>query len=145
MAADFSFISNAHPQFIEGLYTDYLRNPDGIDPEWASFFKGFDYAVDRNGGSALSTTETRSISSSQIAKEFAVFRMIRAYRKRGHLLATTNPIRPRKDRKPFLALADFGLNDSDLDTVFAAAQYVGKAGASLRDIIEFLKKTYAGE
>lgn len=145
MAADFSFISNAHPQFIEGLYTDYLRNPDGIDPEWASFFKGFDYAVDRNGGSALSTTETRSISSSQIAKEFAVFRMIRAYRKRGHLLATTNPIRPRKDRKPFLALADFGLNDGDLDTVFAAAQYVGKAGASLRDIIEFLKKTYAGD
>ncbi|MBS1615521.1 MAG: 2-oxoglutarate dehydrogenase E1 component [Bacteroidetes bacterium] len=145
MAADFSFISNAHPQFIEGLYTDYLRNPEGIDPEWASFFKGFDYALDRNGGSALNSSTTGSINSGQMAKEFAVFRMIRAYRKRGHLLATTNPIRPRKDRKPFLALADFGLDDSDLNTVFAAGQYVGKAGMTLRDILDFLKKTYTGD
>ncbi len=141
--ADYSFIANAHPQFIEGLYTDYLNNPQGIDPEWASFFKGFDYATGRNGGS--SAAAATSVSGTQIAKEFGVFRMIRAYRKRGHLISTTNPIRPRKDRKPFLDLSDFGLSDADLDSTFAAGQFVGKPGAKLRDIIDFLKKTYAGD
>jgi 2-oxoglutarate dehydrogenase E1 component len=146
MAADYSFISNAHPQFIEGLYTDYLKNPEGIDPEWASFFKGFDYAIGRNGG-FVSPTGGKGLAADagQIGKEFSVFRLIRAYRKRGHLLATTNPIRPRKDRKPFLALENFGLSEADMDTRFAAGQFVGMPGVPLRDILAFLKKTYAGE
>lgn len=143
--ADFSFISNAHPQFIEGLYTDYLKNPEGIDPEWASFFKGFDYAMGRNGGITEVTTGKPVAVEGQMMKEFGVFRMIRAYRKRGHLLATTNPIRPRKDRKPFLNLEDFGLAESDLDTPFAAGWYIKQQGAKLRDILAFLKKTYTGD
>jgi 2-oxoglutarate dehydrogenase E1 component len=146
--ADFSFISNAHPQYIEGLYTDYLKNPEGIDPEWASFFKGFDYAIGRNGGSmatAVAGARPVAVDAGQLGKELAVYRMIRAYRKRGHLLATTNPIRPRKDRKPFLALQDFGLSEADLDTLFAVGEVVGMSGAKLRDILDFLKKTYAGD
>ncbi len=142
--ADYSFISNAHPQYIEGLYTDYIKNPEGVDPEWASFFKGFDYAVGRNGGS-VATAPGKPVEGDQLMKEFGVVRMILAYRRRGHLLATTNPIRPRKDRKPFLALADFGLSEADLDTPFAAGWYIGQAGAKLRDILAFLKKTYAGD
>ena len=143
--ADYSFISNAHPQFIEGLYTDYLKNPEGIDPEWASFFKGFDYATGRNGGSAVTAATGKSVDAGQMMKEFGVFRMIRAYRKRGHLLATTNPIRPRKDRKPFLNPEDFGLSEADMDTAFAAGWYINQQGAKLRDIVAFLKKTYAGD
>ncbi len=141
--SDFSFISNAHPAYIEGLYTDYLKNPEGIDSEWASFFKGFDYATGRTGGSTV--TDSKSIDGAQIAKEFGVFRMIRAYRKRAHLLATTNPIRPRKDRKPYLDLKDFGLSEADMDTSFAAGYFIDREGAKLRDILAFLKKTYAGD
>jgi 2-oxoglutarate dehydrogenase E1 component len=140
--ADFSFISNAHPSFIDGLYTDYLKNPEGIDSEWASFFKGFDYATGRSGGA---TINGQAKDPGQMAKEFAVFRLIRAYRKRGHLLATTNPVRPRKDRKPFLNLEDFNLSDADLDSTFVAGGYIGKENATLRDILAFLKKTYAGD
>ncbi len=143
--ADYSFISNAHPQFIEGLYTDYLKNPEGIDPEWASFFKGFDYAAGRNGGSSVAVGAGKPVDEGQMMKEFGVFRMIRAFRKRGHLLATTNPIRPRKDRKPFLNLEDFGLSEADLDTTFNAGWYINHASAKLRDIVAFLKKTYAGD
>ena len=139
---DFSAINNAHPAYIEGLYTDYLKNAEGVDPEWASFFKGFDYATDRSGGASANG---KSVDGAQLSKEFGVFRMIRAFRKRGHLLATTNPIRPRKDRKPFLDLADFGLEDKDMESAFAAGDYIGMAGAKLKDIIAFLKKTYAGD
>ena len=140
--ADYSFISNAHPAFIEGLYTDYLKNPEGIDPEWASFFKGFDFATGRNGGASVAAV---GIPADQMSKEFGVLRMILGFRRRGHLLATTNPIRPRKDRKPFLDLEDFGLSESDMDTVFSSGHYIGMKGAKLRDIHAFLKKTYTGD
>src|SRR5438445_10001503 len=42
---DFSFITNSHPSYIEGLYQDYVKNPDTVDPEFRKFFEGFDFAV----------------------------------------------------------------------------------------------------
>ena len=51
---DFSFITNSHPSYIEGLYQDYVKNPDTVDPEFRKFFEGFDFAVNqgRNGYTA---------------------------------------------------------------------------------------------
>ena len=42
---DFSFITNSHPAYIEGLYQDFVKNPDAVDPEFRRFFEGFDFAV----------------------------------------------------------------------------------------------------
>ena len=42
--SDFSFISNAHPAYIESMYVRFLENPTSIDPEWYHFFKGFEFA-----------------------------------------------------------------------------------------------------
>lgn len=46
------------------------------------------------------TPISTSSNSIDIRKEFAVYQLIRAYRKRGHLISNTNPIRPRKIVKP---------------------------------------------
>ncbi|MCS6833862.1 MAG: thiamine pyrophosphate-dependent enzyme, partial [Flammeovirgaceae bacterium] len=77
-------------------------------------------------------------------KELAVYRLIEAYRSRGHLQSKTNPVRPRKDRKARLELADFDLSENDLDTVFEAGNEIGIGPAPLRKIIESLKKIYEG-
>jgi len=42
---DFSYITNSHPSFIEGLYRDFTENPEGVDPELRKFFEGFDFAM----------------------------------------------------------------------------------------------------
>ena len=42
---DYSFITNSHPSYIEGLYQDFVKNPDAVDPEFRKFFEGFDFAV----------------------------------------------------------------------------------------------------
>ena len=70
--------------------------------------------------------------------------MIRAYRKRGHLASTTNPIRPRKDRHPQLELERFNLSDADLNTSFFAGRFVGAKDAPLKDIVAKLQKLYTG-
>ncbi len=116
-----------------------------VDPEWKKFFEGFDFAVANNlADTAPAAGNGKAISGTALEKEIIVFDLIRSYRKRGHLIATTNPIRPRKDRKPRLELSDFGLSAADLETSFYAGHFIGLKNAKLKDIIAKLKRLYAG-
>jgi 2-oxoglutarate dehydrogenase E1 component len=77
-------------------------------------FEGFDFAVNNQIASKSPSSTGQSVSNIQLSKELAVFQLIEAYRKKGHLVAKTNPIRERKDRNANLDLAIFGLSDKDL-------------------------------
>ncbi len=70
--------------------------------------------------------------------------MINAYRSRGHLFARTNPILPGKIFKPSLDIENFGLTSEDLNRTFFAGKEIGLENSTLKEIIEFLKKTYCG-
>ena len=147
MPADFSYTANAHPAYIEALYHDYQQNPDAVDASWRNFFAGFDFATQSTNGSSVATPSADAVggtAATNITKEFQVYALIDAYRRRGHLIADTNPIRPRKDRQPRLALADFGLTDNDLDTPFAAGSAIAMPAATLRNIIGTLRNVYTG-
>ena len=39
-----SFLSNAHPAYLEGLYERYRDQPEQLDPSWQHFFAGFSLA-----------------------------------------------------------------------------------------------------
>ena len=146
---NFSYLSGTHGSYIESLYETYRTTPNELDPQWQKFFEGFEFANqfgDKGSGTAQSQSPPLSaISSGAIDKEFAVASLIEAYRNRGHLLANTNPVRNRKDRKPRLDLVDFGLSESDLETVFSACSLIGLQGKPLSQVIEKLKKTYQGK
>lgn len=140
---DFSFVTGPTPEYIESLYREFAKDSTQVDPEWKKFFEGFDFAISNSIAGTPADGAKASVSGSQLEKELGVFELIRAYRKRGHLVATTNPIRTRKDRKPRLELANFGLSDSDLDTVFFAGKFIGLKDAKLKDIVARLKALYA--
>ena len=138
--ADFSFIANAHPNYIESMYQRYIQNPDLLDDTWRAFFKGFEFAELSTNGEVKPQAEIEFTN-----KEFQALSLIKAFRNRGHLLSTTNPIRQRRNRRPNLKLEDFGLAESDLETTFMAGTETGiKNPAKLKDIIEHLTKTYCG-
>lgn len=148
---DFSYVMNSHPSYIESLYSDFQKNPDSVDSDLRKFFEGFDFAINNNvsSGNGVATppagyTDKTPIKNEHLAKELGVFRLIRAYRKRGHLVATTNPIRSRIDRHPQLDLHHFGLSDSDMETQFSASALISMENAKLKDILAKLKKIYAG-
>ncbi len=148
MMKDFSYVMSSHPSYVESLYNDFLKDPASVDGEWKKFFEGFDFAISKaNGNGVMASsvgTDKTPVSNEQLSKELGVFRLIRAYRKRGHLVATTNPIRPRIDRKPQLDLSYFGLSDADLETEYQIGSYLGMGNAKLKDILARLKKIYAG-
>lgn len=136
---DLSVISNAHPSYIDAQYQDYLKDPNTVEKEWRSFFTGFDlaYKYGENGaGTHLEEDKTAS------SKEFRVLKLIAGYRNKGHLLAHTNPLKPRKDRHAELELYNFGLEESDLDIEFYSGHEIGIGKATLRTIVDRLKKIY---
>lgn len=140
---DYSFLANAHPAYIESLYKQFRENPESLDSSWYMFFKGFDFASQENGNGSTKTAPD-TLDDEAFRKELAVRSLIYGYRHRGHLLSTTNPIRKRKDRHPFLDLEHFGLGDNDLETVFRAGDAIGLKNATLRQIRERLIALYCG-
>lgn len=140
---DFQYITNSHPQFIEGLYNDFLKDPNSIDPEMKKFFEGFDFAVSSGSASSVSTSTTAATAGIDWMREIMVYRLILGYRNKGHLIADTNPIRQRKDRGANIELSFYGFSEADLDKEFHAGQFVGLGTTTLRNILQHLEKCYA--
>jgi len=141
---DFQYITNPHPAYIESLYQDFIKNPSSIDIEMRKFFEGFDFALSMSssGEKAVADGNTDSQTTVQFAKELSVYQLIQAYRRKGHLIATTNPVRQRKDRSANLTLENFGLSEADLSSNFEIGKFIGLGRASLQTIITHLKKCY---
>lgn len=129
-----SYVGNADVNAIEHLYQSYCKDPESVDIGWQKFFEGFDFA--------RTNYEDGGEIPENFQKEFKVINLINGYRSRGHLFTKTNPVRERRKYEPTLAIENFGLESSDLDTIFQAGEQVGIGAASLREIINHLDETY---
>lgn len=145
---DFQYITSSHPAYIEGLYNDFVKDPNSVDVDMRKFFEGFDFAVLHGAatavnGKVVATDSAVTPIGGMLEKEFGVYQLIQAYRKKGHLMAKTNPIRERKNRGANLELNYFGLGEADMATEFEAGKFIGLGKTSLKRILEHLQKCYA--
>ncbi len=71
--------------------------------------------------------------------------MIRAYRIRGHLAADLDPLKlePRPEREE-LDPASYGFGDADLDRKIFIDYVLGMEYATVREMLEILRRTYCG-
>lgn len=129
-------VGNQEIATIEELYSMYLSDPDALDASWKNFFAGFELARKSYPAQKVSAHDPN------IDKEFAILNLIHGYRQRGHLFTKTNPVRSRRQYSPTLDIENFGLQQSDLDTVFQAGNNIGIGPATLRKILEHLQATY---
>jgi len=132
----FSQVGNQEIAAIEELYSAYIADPESVDASWKNFFAGFEFARKNFGDSKTFERDEK------IDKEFAILNLIHGYRQRGHLFTKTNPVRSRRKYSPTLDVENFGLQKSDLDTVFQAGNNIRIGPATLRAIIEHLEATY---
>jgi 2-oxoglutarate dehydrogenase E1 component len=73
--------------------------------------------------------------------------LIRAYRVRGHLLANLDPLglqKPGTSRDRDLDPAAYGFTEADMDRPIFTDHVLGFERASLRQIVELLRRTYCG-
>jgi 2-oxoglutarate dehydrogenase E1 component len=129
-----SFLGQADIDAIQQLYESYRVDPSSVEPDWARFFEGFEFARSAPAGTPL--------SDRSVEKEFQVIQLINRYRERGHLFTKTNPVRERRKYFPTLDLENFGLENADLETIFQAGKIIGIGPSRLKDILSHLQETY---
>lgn len=128
----FSYINFSNLELIEDFYQNWLKNPASVDPTWAHFFEGMQFA-----GSMP------SINLTGASPDLRVFYLITAYRTYGHLMAHFNPI---QTNPPFpaeeLKIENFGFTQADLTNPFPTCGFLKEQVAPLKEIIEALERTY---
>ena len=150
---DSSHLAGGNADYAETLYEQFLESPESVPVDWRRYFDALpdgprDIAhgpiqaafAERVSGQRSSGPATSAVD----AKQTAVARLITAYRSRGHLSASLDPLGltippPAAD----LELAFHGLAESDLDTEFDTGSLGAPPRLSLRAILELLKATYS--
>ena len=159
-----SFLYGGNGPFIENLYGQYLVDPASVDPSWRSYFDGFDAetgslflkareALERKPLSAFQARAANTdlpsdeaISPAVIHDHLRVIMLIRAYRVRGHLAADLDPLGlTHRAPHPELDYRSYGFTEADLDRTFYLDRVLGRTQATLREILDILRRTYAGK
>ena len=143
---DYSYVFNAHPTFIDKMYEKYALDANSVEEGWKVFFQGFEFGnvSEIENGAAANGLSGAAIPQTQLNKEFSVLSIIEGFRRRGHLVSTTNPIRTRRDHEPHLDITDYNLTDADLEATFVAGSVLGMGESKLKDIIAKCTTIYAG-
>jgi 2-oxoglutarate dehydrogenase E1 component len=169
-----SQLSGGNAAFIEDLYDNYLRDPSSVAPEWKKYFDTFKgrEAGDQPHGDAVVRIEqaqkingravliaTGNLTDAVSQKQTGVSRLVTAYRSRGHLAAKLDPLNmegtyPVSDLEeigllprpgaPDLDPAWHGLTAADMNSEFNTGFLGGPPRLKLGELVERLKKTYAG-
>ncbi|RMG40141.1 MAG: 2-oxoglutarate dehydrogenase E1 component [Candidatus Dadabacteria bacterium] len=134
---------------IEELYKLYQTDPRLVGSSWADFFeREFKDYADTNGHAAapLALPERIEVRDSDYAGlQERVYRMISAYRGRGHFHADINPLSKGVVKLPHVQDLDiefYGFTDQELDLEVTCAGFQGRETMVLRDLISELKKIY---
>lgn len=165
-----SFLYGGNGGFLEELYALYLADPQSVDPSWRAYFDElgpdnrqlFERAraalqpkprelrlVADRGAAAPSAAIAPSLDSPAIKAlvrdHLRVIMLIRAYRVRGHLIARLDPLGlTGNEEHPELDWRTYGFTEVDLDRPFHLDYVLGLETATLREIVEVLKRTYSG-
>ncbi|MEK0085710.1 2-oxoglutarate dehydrogenase E1 component [Benzoatithermus flavus] len=162
-----SFLYGGNSSFIEELYARYLTDPASIDPSWRAYFDELEpenRALFERARAAVQPrpSHLRLVQPAPAPAAFAgsldeaatkqlirdhlrVIMLIRAYRVRGHLIARLDPLGlTHNEHHPELDYRSYGFTDADLDREFYLDYVLGLEKATLRQIMEVLKKTYSG-
>ncbi len=137
----YSYIANAHGEYIDQLYKSYKEEPGSVDESWQRFFEGFEFSLAKYGENGEPLDETDALVSQ---KETRIRNLIYAYRSRAHLRSDTNPVRERRQHTTRIDLENFGLSNADLDEEFEIGKDIGIGKAKLSKILETLNKIYLG-
>jgi 2-oxoglutarate dehydrogenase E1 component len=160
-----SHIAGGNASYVEGLYESYLVDPNGVPEQWRDYFdklprvessvaqiQDVPHSTIRDHFAQISKMRVRTEATVQQdsqateyeRKQVKVVQLISAYRQRGHQKAKLDPLALAvREHIPDLDLSFHELSIADLDTVFqTGSMRIGKADATLGEIVEALERTY---
>ncbi|VDI12303.1 2-oxoglutarate dehydrogenase E1 component [Mytilus galloprovincialis] len=146
-----SFLNGSSGSYVETMYESWQKDPNSVHKSWKAYFEGQEFVRPPSlGGSVPSLS---SFSSKDIKDNLEVGKLIEAYQRRGHNIATLDPLGlldadldPEIPKE--LLLSSYHWEESDLERKFTlpTTTYIGGSETEkpLKDIIERLKEVYCG-
>ncbi|MFZ2301671.1 MAG: 2-oxoglutarate dehydrogenase E1 component, partial [Gallionella sp.] len=153
---DTSLLFGMNDVFVEGLYEDYLADPDSVPEAWRGYFDALQatpgaphevvHSPIRRAFAALPKADAAAATNDADleCKQAHVSQLINAYRILGMRAAHLDPL----DRysKPVIAELDpahYGLGEADMESLFDTSM-TDMPRMTLREILQLLRKTYCG-
>ncbi|NDC39280.1 MAG: hypothetical protein EBZ48_14745, partial [Proteobacteria bacterium] len=150
--------------YVQELFELYRLDRTLVPSQWAATFDQFvttgapqytngtgAYHPHSNGTngyhSAPAAAATASAPAVSPELQERVFKLVRAYRERGHIRAKVNPISkgvmlPPTHRE--LQVEQYGFSANDLSTEVSCERFQGQSSVKLSDLIAALEATYCG-
>ena len=94
-------------------------------------------------GGSPEATDTQGVHG-EVDRHARVFRMIHAFRARGHRIAQSDPLGGQPKYFPELDPAHYGFGQADWDALYSAGDLPGPKFQTLSQIMDRLRKTYCG-
>jgi 2-oxoglutarate dehydrogenase E1 component len=150
-----SHLAGGNAAYVEELYEAWLADPASVDPRWRGYFeqlKGREAGDVPHGPIIDQVARVARVSPLRgqghddvyAQKQAGVLKLVTAYRARGHLAASLDPLGlAAKQAAPDLEIGFHGLSGADLDSEFNTGSLSGPARLKLRDLITMLKATYS--
>ena len=129
------FLARIH-EFLKGQYNFYDQIFADLEIKYPPLRWAEDFNPSLFGGDRI---------AEQIEKQANVLQLINLYRVRGHLLADIDPLNMVSHATTELDLENFGLTVWDLDREFITGGLHGEKTATLRRILDILRKAYCGK
>jgi 2-oxoglutarate dehydrogenase E1 component len=172
-ATTYEYGSNA--TYIAEMYDRYLTNPNSVDESWQNYFRNFsdnynsltadfgnlpwgkprskivgvaepvDPKLAAKDGKDAAPAKAAPADQSALDSVRAQM-MIRAYRRRGHLIADLDPL-GLAERKyhPELDPAKYGFSDADMNKEVAVAGWLGFDKLTVAQTLQILRETYCSK
>ncbi|WP_224367677.1 2-oxoglutarate dehydrogenase E1 component [Hyalangium versicolor] len=172
-----SYLSGANIDFIEGLYARYLQDPSSVDPSWREIFERNNGAgrpifnktlleapapaappapgKNGNGKSAAAVVQALAPAAApapapaqDVRLQARVDQTITAFRLRGHLRATLDPL--GRPRPPLEHVADMPMVDekhfssTESEQIVESGSVFQEPRVKLAELVARLRRTYSG-
>ena len=138
--------------YLERIYADYVRNPEGVPAEWRDYFAslgGGNGDVVQLGPSFESRNGFKSRESAgpgvdgrAAGLSDKLSQLIQNHRMRGHIIAAINPLGSERPVPPELELEFYGFSARDLELLVNVPDFHTETPLTVREIFQKLRDTY---
>jgi len=135
---------------LEDQYSLWKQNPESVEATWAAFFEGFELGLTEKPNGAATpqavngATAVPAAQPADLPLQTRVEGLVYAYRTIGHTIAKLDPLSDVRPEQPLLSLRELGFQEKDLDLTVSSKFYLGGRVMTLREMIESLRRIYAG-
>ena len=131
---------------VDEIHDSYRVDPESVDPAWAGVFDGRTPAAVPAGGEPAPSDDAPAASEALGAiagKHARLFRLIHAYRARGHRIAQTNPLEDIVAYFPEVDPAHYGFGHDEMSEAYHVGDELPGPGVqTLEEILGRLRRTY---